>query len=142
MTQCEGLVWFYARHLSANGVPVVRDFPRKGGKIRSAPYEWDRTTRQYVNRAANGRPMHKASSKGNPHFLTSARGILEATRFQNVLSIELWDYLLSGFFDERNGLAHGVVPVTEEMAVAAVLCLGELIESINAYEKDRLNPRS
>lgn len=142
VTQCEGIVWFYAKHLSNTGIHVVKPLRTNSGKMKYGLYDWDQTKNDYTTKAKNGRPRLKVGKGGKPVLLTSGREVVQLTRFQQILPIELWDYLLSGFFDDRNDLTHGNRPMSDEDVAAALLCLNELIQTVRNFEAQRLHRAS
>ena len=143
VTQCEGIVWSYSHFLTAKGIRICKTV-KDGRKTKYSPYLWDLTQGNYKDLRSSGRPRHQLvrpgrRNAGRPVTVNSARGLIEDTALHVVFPVELWDYLLNGFFDERNSLAHGKLLVTKRMAVQSLLCLYELIHSIDDFETRRLS---
>ena len=85
VTQCEGAVWSYAKHLSENRVFVVKPIRRASGKVAYVPFEWDMATGDYAKKARNGRPLAKRDRRDKYVELRSGRELIETTIFQNIL---------------------------------------------------------
>jgi len=136
VTQTEGTLWAYARFLQKNGTPVYKVF--KGlRKHKYSLYRWDGKTKSYRDRYTNGRPKHNVNRRGDIQFAVSGRDLVTDSVIQEIISPELFTYLLDEFFDSRNDLAHGNLVITKVLAVQALLCLYSVL--FHAVEHSKSN---
>lgn len=122
ITQTEGLIWDFAKFINSDELKIYYE---KNNQF--FPYNWDKSKQIYIE---------------NKKRLTSARSLLLETRLQEVIPFDLYSFLISEFWDNRNSLAHGDIlnRNLKSDSISSLLCLMAVLMFIVRYfKKDEKN---
>ncbi|OGU65971.1 MAG: hypothetical protein A2499_16125 [Stygiobacter sp. RIFOXYC12_FULL_38_8] len=118
VTQIEGLIWDFAKAVNSEELKIYYE-----SNSQFFPFNWDEENQAYLK---------------NKKRLTSARSLLMETRLQEVIPFELYSFLISEFWDDRNSLAHGDIlnRNLKSDSIASLLCLMAVLMFLAKYNKN------
>ena len=118
ITQIEGLIWDFAKAVNSDELKIYYE-----NNSQFFPYSWDEENQTYSK---------------NKKRLTSARSLLMETRLQEVIPFELYSFLISEFWDDRNSLAHGDIlnRKLKSDSISSLLCLIAVLMFLAKYKKN------
>ena len=117
ITQIEGLIWDFAKFINSDEVKIYYE-----KKSKYYPYIWNEDNQSYFQ---------------DNRMLTSVRSLLLKTRLQEIISFDLYSYLISEFYDDRNYLSHGDIlnRNLKSDAISSLLCLVAVLRFLAKYDK-------